>query len=541
MDAGTQHAMRDTFKMSVSRWIPTTGSPLCDTLISTMMFVFINAWFGGLVDRIESLKAVLVRWFGELASLFGRGGAKIVLIGQNSRNCKYGGTDLSFSDRYLAVNAYVQNKIPELRDVAALKESRVKRGCGVGCYAETHALIIDQQSTVCLTGEIDVLYEVATNETDTDEKKNKVGTTVTITTITLSSRTVPVHAIASFIDDVTRDYVRRQELESLDKQLYFEFDTLDDEGRPVYLEKRFATHKNFDTVFFPEKEALISAYEFFLDNEAWYNEKGKPWHFGALFSGPPGSGKTSTIKALVNHRGWRKSGGDSKQIDHVISVPLSRVHDCTTLSKIFHDDKINRHTIPMSSRVYLFEDVDAQPSCTIRDDMSTRSGDTSSGFSTFEEVDVSERSGKSEVSNAALMGFMQKEVQKAEIVAATTSHADPLTLAHMLNLLDGLIECPGQRRFFTTNRKHKLDPALIRAGRIDADIELGYATRQTIADMYEKFYDREPLSTELIGELADEKVTPATVNNVFFRHAHDGDAALASLLELSREVNKTEN
>jgi len=535
MDVSAQHAIRDNLKVTMSKWVPTTGSPITDTLVSTMIFVLINAWFLGLIARMEGLKAVLAQWLSSITSWFGNGVAKVVLVGQNSRSIRYGGSDLSYSDRYLAVSAYVQGKIPELKEVMALKESRVKRMGGSICYAETHALIIDQPSLVPLTKDIDILYEVETNETDVDEKKNKLGSTVTITTITLSSKTLVVHEIACFIEDVTRAYVRKQELESLDKQLYFEFETLDDEGRPVFLEKRFATHKHFDTVFFPRKEELISQYEFFLDNEQWYNDKGIPWHFGVLLSGPPGSGKTSTIKALVNHRNWRKSGEGSKQIDHVVSVPLARVHDCTTLSKIFHDEKINRHVIPMSSRVYLFEDVDAQPSCTVRDDMSTKTGEASSGSSTFEEIE------KTEVSNATLMGYMQKEVQKAEVLSVAAIHPDPVTLAHMLNLLDGLIECPGQRRFFTTNRKHKLDPALIRAGRIDADIELGYAKRQIIADMYQRFYDRETLSDGLIGELADEKVTPAEVNNVLFRHAHDGDAGLAALLELSRAANRLEN
>jgi DNA polymerase III delta prime subunit len=538
MQSSAQHAIRDSLKVTMSKWIPTTGSPITDTLVSTMIFVLINAWFLGLIERMEGLKAVLVRWLSSITSWFGSDAANVVLVGHNSRCSKYGGSNLSYSDRFLAVSDYVQRRIPELKDVVSLKENRVKER-GVECYREAHALIIDQLSVVPLTDEIGVLYEIETNDTDSDEKKKQLGSTVTITTITLSSKTLVVHEIASFIDDVTRDFVKKQELESLDKQLYFEFEALDDEGRPVFLEKRFASHKHFDTVFFPGKEKLISQYEYFLDNEKWYNDKGIPWHFGVLLSGPPGSGKTSTIKALVNHRSWRRAPGDSGQLDHVVSVPLPRVHDCTTLSKIFHNEKINRHVIPMSSRVYLFEDVDAQPSCTIRGDISTKTGDVSSGSSTFEEIE------KTEVSNATLMGYMQKEVQKAEAVSAATliaaSNPDPLTLAHILNLLDGLIECPGQRRFFTTNRKHRLDPALIRPGRVDADIELGYATCRTIADMYQRFYDRETLSDELVGELADEKVTPAEVNNVLFMHAHDGDAGLAALLELSRAANRLEN
>ena len=54
------------------------------------------------------------------------------------------------------------------------------------------------------------------------------------------------------------------------------------------------------------------------------------------------------------------------------------------------------------------------------------------------------------------------------------SRYDKLDLAGLLNVLDGVVDCPNRILVMTTNHPEKLDPALIRPGRIDKIIYLGY-------------------------------------------------------------------
>lgn len=56
---------------------------------------------------------------------------------------------------------------------------------------------------------------------------------------------------------------------------------------------------------------------------------------------------------------------------------------------------------------------------------------------------------------------------------------DPgVTLSGLLNFIDGLWSSCGNERIiiFTTNHKEKLDPALLRPGRMDVHIYMGYCT-----------------------------------------------------------------
>merc|ERR1711953_923083 len=51
---------------------------------------------------------------------------------------------------------------------------------------------------------------------------------------------------------------------------------------------------------------------------------------------------------------------------------------------------------------------------------------------------------------------------------------DKLNLSGLLNVLDGVVDTPERILVMTTNHPEMLDPALVRPGRIDKKILLGY-------------------------------------------------------------------
>jgi len=63
-----------------------------------------------------------------------------------------------------------------------------------------------------------------------------------------------------------------------------------------------------------------------------------------------------------------------------------------------------------------------------------------------------------------------------------------ITLSGFLNALDGVVASEERIIFMTTNHPERLDPALIRPGRVDVKEYLGYASSYQMKEMFLRFY-----------------------------------------------------
>merc|ERR1712232_78656 len=119
------------------------------------------------------------------------------------------------------------------------------------------------------------------------------------------------------------------------------------------------------------------------------------------------------------------------------------------------------------------------------------------------------------------------------------SKKDQLNLAGILNVLDGVVDTPGRTLIMTTNHPEQLDPALIRPGRIDKKILLGYMGAQHAISMIEHYFqcvvnsgERERLRLAIIG--SDERglpalnLTPAQIEQLCAEH-DELDAMIGAL------------
>ena len=96
-----------------------------------------------------------------------------------------------------------------------------------------------------------------------------------------------------------------------------------------------------------------------------------------------------------------------------------------------------------------------------------------------EEKVVVESSGSSEGSGPP---------KKSDFLKEEAVRADRLDLAGLLNVLDGVVDAPNRIVVMTTNHPEKLDPALIRPGRINKQVLMGYMQPNSALLMVEHYF-----------------------------------------------------
>ncbi|TVU01927.1 hypothetical protein EJB05_52574, partial [Eragrostis curvula] len=250
----------------------------------------------------------------------------------------------------------------------------------------------------------------------------------------------------------------------------------------------------FDTLAMDHKlkQSIIDDLNRFVNRKDYYKRTGKAWKRGYLLYGPPGTGKSSLIAAMANHLRFD-------------------IYDLE-LTEVGSNSDLRRLLVGISNRsILVVEDID----CTI---------------------ELKQREENEDKSNSSA------EEKKGS--------SDKVTLSGLLNFVDGLWSTSGEERIivFTTNYKERLDPALLRPGRMDMHIHMGYCTPEAFRILVKNYHSVDYHSTypaieELIKEAA---VTPAEVAEFLMRN-DDTDVVLHDLIDLLKSkmkdasVTKTEH
>lgn len=126
--------------------------------------------------------------------------------------------------------------------------------------------------------------------------------------------------------------------------------------------------RSLDSVILPteQKSRIVADLQQFLRDEPKYADLGAPWHRGYMFHGPPGTGKTSLVKALATHFGldlWYAPLSDLKDETGLMNL-ISEVHPRSILLledidtvRISHDRKQEGPGITMSSLLNALDGV----------------------------------------------------------------------------------------------------------------------------------------------------------------------------------------
>uniref|UniRef100_A0ACD5UY81 Uncharacterized protein n=1 Tax=Avena sativa TaxID=4498 RepID=A0ACD5UY81_AVESA len=255
----------------------------------------------------------------------------------------------------------------------------------------------------------------------------------------------------------------------------------------------------FDTLAMDpdQKQNIMDDLEDFRNNKDYYRRIGRAWKRGYLLHGPPGTGKSTMIAAMANYLSY-----------DVYDIELTTLHTNYDLRKLFIETK--------SKSIIVIEDID----CSL--DLSGNRATTLPPTQDDEVDDVSS----------------DRKRRRGSM----------LTLSGLLNFIDGLWSAHSGERIivFTTNHLDKLDPALIRRGRMDKHIEMSYCRFEAFRTLAKNYLEVEenPLFDAIRELLQVVDITPADVAECMMmseRGARDADACLGSLLhELKKKLEEEE-
>ncbi|KAK9130149.1 hypothetical protein Sjap_010636 [Stephania japonica] len=276
--------------------------------------------------------------------------------------------------------------------------------------------------------------------------------------------------------------------------------SIDSRGHHPWESVPFKHPSTFDTLAMdPVKKAEIMAdLGEFATGQSFYQKTGRAWKRGYLLYGPPGTGKSSMIAAMSNFLGY-----------DVYDLELSEVSSNSELRKLLMKTS--------SKSIIVIEDIDCSINLANRRKKSMGIGRFESGFN-----------------NADVLGDGDG--------GGAGGGNSTITLSGLLNFTDGLWSCCGSERIFvfTTNHIDKLDPALLRSGRMDMHIFMSYCSVAALEILLTNYLGLEmsELDDELVSEIEDlidkAEMTPADVSEVLIKNRRKKGRAVADLLDALR-------
>ena len=242
----------------------------------------------------------------------------------------------------------------------------------------------------------------------------------------------------------------------------------------------------FDTIALDPKlkQAVMQKLDTFSQDADFYAKTGRAHKMGFFLFGPPGTGKTTFIAAVANYMQYS-----------IYDLDLTGVSSNLDLRSLL--------TQISDRAVVVIEDIDTVE---LPNRMSTPAADSG----------PPERGGRK---------YGRDEDPRSK-----------LTLGGVLNFADGIRSSCGSERIFifTTNHPERLDPALIRPGRMDMHVELSYCTFEVLKSLCRTYLGvSEHAMFGQIQQLLEppKKIAPADVTAILDAHRLDSHKALQKLVE----------
>jgi hypothetical protein len=488
-----------------------TGDPIIDTLLTTAILSLFS-WFVTWMYDNQINHIFYNISFHDLKSFFYEKNT-IVFEGKRSSSvCRYSNNmciSSVYSDNFKALWDYIINNIDKNNTIYKIKEIHCNSQLSRRNYnynARTYDLFMVYQNKHFLID--DHIYVKADIQFENNNETDKTSIKTDKITINVYSYKYSVSYLKKYVDDITENYLLSIKDNRINKRfIYFlektEIKSDEETKLNFWREDLFESARTFNNVFFDGKKEILEKIDFFLQNKNWYYEKGIPYSLGIGLHGPPGTGKTSFIKAIANYTNR-----------HIIMMSLKMIKTKQQLEKFFFENTYNdyneNNSITWDKKILVFEDIDCIGDIILDRNLKENESKRTkrSKFTTNEY----KKTGDMKIDEVIQAVY---DINETGITTVSPNSKEQLiTLDDILNLWDGIRETPGRILIISSNHYDKLDPALVRPGRIDITQELSNASHNTISEIYLHLFGNKINKTKL-KKVKEYFYSPAELINMY--------------------------